>query len=188
MENGMITNISFVDISTLQNLLDTDIGSGIFYAGIDQTVNPHQCYIEYNDSTPQAQIDQALIISNQLATDTLNKNIVRLYQALQITAYKQVTLLEIPPFTDEEILETNVWINNQTLPVPPCVIYLSLRDNISNQLAAETIVNSRSVYDQKKQEISALEKEGQTQVTSSTDLYSAKSAAQNYIDQIKSIT
>jgi hypothetical protein len=184
----MITNIAFVDISALQIQLDTEIGYGIFYVGINESVVPHQCYIEYNDSTPQSQIDQALSISSTLATETLNKTIVRLYQALDITATKQILIVETPQFTTEEINEANLWLQNQSLPIPSCVTYLSLKDNISTQIAAETIVNSTTVYDQKIQQIKNLAKEGQLQVTNGTDTYSVKLVAQNFMDQIKSIT
>lgn len=182
----MITYIDLVDVNGLQSILDNEFGINIFTVCVTDTV-PKSHYLEYADNTPKSQVDEALIISNQQAIIFLNSTKVRLYQFLEITALDQIAIIEKPPFTDQEIIDSQAWLEDQSLPVPACVLYISLSESITNQAAAEKIVNSNTVHNNLINQIKALTKQGQTEVMNATDSFEAKSIANNYSEQIKSI-
>lgn len=190
MENRiiMIVNIDFTDSLSLQNMLNDQFGTEIFYVGTDKSQTPKQLYLEYLDNTPQNLVDQALAIASQQALLTFNDTKIRCYQYLITVSQKQIEKLDKPIYTTVEIQEASSWLQNQTLPVPACVSYTALSFDLTNQQAAQKIVDSQATYDSLSQQIKTLELTGQQQIMNATDTYSAKTIASDYMEQIKNIS
>lgn len=184
----MRIDIPTVDVGAVQLQIDTQIGEGIFMVNSDKSTTPKQCYFECDDSTPQNLIDQATTIANDEAVILFNATRVRLYDSLITIANRQITIIEKPYYTDEDIALATAWLNDQTLPVPACVTYTALNFSLTNQEAAQKIVDSKSTYDALIQQIRTLQAEGQAAVLAATDTYSAKIAGTDYMDQIKNVT
>ena len=184
----MISIIGIVDVGLLQNILNQTFGSSIFIVGNSNLQTPPEYYIEYSDTTPSQDVDQALLISQEQVELCLNDTKLRLYQTIQIVANKQIASIEIPNFTDAEIQSASDWLQNQSLPVPACVSYLSLVKSITNVQSADYIVNSKTYYNDLINQAKTLQTQGQTAVMDSTDTYSAKIVAGNYMAQIKNIS
>lgn len=183
----MIVNVPLVDMVVLQTSLDTQLGAGVFTVAVDKTVTPKQMYLEYQDSTPQATVDEAVAIAQQEAQVLLNESKVRSYQYLITVATKKIESLDQPNYTNEEVQESNIWLQNQSLPVPSIVTYTALSYGITDVQAAQKIVSSKSTYDSKVLEIETLQAEGQSAILAATDTYSAKTVCYDYMEQIKNI-
>lgn len=179
--------INFVDIDVLQNMLNEAFGANVFIVVVDKNSNPKSYYLYCNDNTPQNLIDQAVVISNQNATELFNAVKINLYNQLQGKVDKAILVKEKPVFGDSEIQQANDWLQNMSTPVPTCVVFLSLSLNVSNQVAAENIANSKINYESYINQINAIKTNAQGQILNSTDIFDAKNIATLAIAEIKNV-
>lgn len=184
----MQISINFVDITILQETLNQTFGENIFIVVVDKNTEPKSYYLEFADTTSQNLIDQAVTISNESATSLFNAIKINLYNKLQGKVDKAIIAKEKPVFSDSEIQQANDWLQNMSSQVPTCVIFLSLNLNISNQLAADNIANSKINYERYINQINAIKTNAQAQVLSSQNVYDAKNIATLAIAEIKSVT
>jgi len=183
----MITLIPFVVQQTLQTTLDDTFGVGVFDVGVDKNISPKQYYLEYATDTLQTIVNQAIILSEENANDLLQKTQLRLYQNINIVAAETIAIKEKPPFSDADIQDATVWYQDQALTCPGCVLFLSIKDNITQQQAAENIINSKTLYQAFIDQVNIIKAQGQNDLMNQTELVAAKINAQSTMDQIKNL-
>lgn len=183
----MITLIPIVTQETLQSTLNATFGAGIFEVKVDKNVSPKQCYLEYADNTQQSLIDQAIVLSNENAADVLQTAQLRLYQSLITVANNTIAAKEKPPFTETDVQEATLWLQDQTLPCPGCVLFLSVRDGITTQEAAQYVIDSQTIYQTFIDQVNSIKVNGQNELMNATDIFSCKNIAQTSMDQMKNL-
>lgn len=183
----MITLIPMVVPETLQVTLDNTFGTNVFVVGVDKNIVPKQYYLEYENSTSQSLVDQAVILSDENATNLLQETQLRLYQSINTVAVNTIAAKEKPPFSDTDIQEVTIWYQDQGLPCPGCVLFLSVKDNISQQQAAQNIINYKTTYQAFVDQVDGIKIQGQNELMIQTDLLAAKNSATTTMDQIKNL-
>jgi hypothetical protein len=106
---------------------------------------------------------------------------------MNIKSEKVILKKERPRFTEAETQEAYYWLQNQSTPVPGCVLYVSIADGVSNTVAAQSIVNSQAVYDAYVNQVNAIKIQSQNEIMASTSLLTAKQIATDAIEQIKNV-
>lgn len=154
------------DISIMQPILDENFGAGIFT--IDRTIDPitgfKNYYITCGNNVPQNIIDEAVQAVNDNHMELLRNKKVRSFEKIKMLINYTISELDKNRVSDQEIAEATYWLNNQTEPVPSCVMYIVLKDNVSTQAAAQTIVNSKINHDENVAQLKSLQTNYQNQM------------------------
>lgn len=183
----MRTAIGYVKSNPLQEDLNTIYGVGVFTVEVEYTGDIKNFFLEYADNTPQVDVNGALAMAAQNATDYLNVVKINLYEKLDGKAAKTIAAKNPPVYTTEEVQLTVDWLANQQLPVPGCVQFLALTDGISNIAAAEIVANSIAEYQAYVGAVNAVKTTAQSQVMSAPDVYVAKQIATDANLEMKEI-
>lgn len=154
------------DISIMQPILDQKFGTNVFI--IDRTIDPVTGFKDYfltcDDSVSQNLVDEAIQTVNDNHMELLRNKKVRSFEKIKFLINYALTELDKNKISDEEIAEANHWLNNQTEPVPSCVMYIVLKDNVSTQVAAQIIVDSKTNYDASVAQLKSLQTNYQNQM------------------------
>jgi len=136
-----------VDISIMQPMLNENFGTDVFI--INRTIsqaNTKDYYLQCEDNVTQTLVDQAVNFVNNYHNEILRNKKIRFYEKMHLLAsYKQENW-QSQKYTEQEIQAASTWLNNMSLPVPPCVSFVGLKENCNNQRAAEIILESASTY------------------------------------------
>lgn len=182
----MRTEISFIDYGTFQTELDNKFGSGVFTLIIGDDPANQKFYIEYENVT-QTQLNEALALATENATNLLSAIKVRLYETFISYASRAITIKTKPEYTQVEIDSAYNWLQNQELPCPSCVQFVALSKLITNQQAAQEIVNSPEDYANFTNTVNSIKNTGQTETLATTDIFTCKATATIYLDQLKNL-
>lgn len=154
------------DISIMQPILDQNFGTDTFI--IDRTIDPVTGFKNYfltcDDSVPQNIVDQAVQAVNDNHMELLRNKKVRSFEKIKMLISYALSELDKNKVSELEIAEATYWLNNQSEPVPSCVMYIVLKDNVSTQAAAQTIVDSKVIYDEKVAQLKSLQTNYQNQM------------------------
>lgn len=154
------------DISIMQPILDQNFGTDTFI--IDRTIDPVTGFKNYfltcDDSVPQNIVEQAVQAVNDNHMELLRNKKVRSFEKIKTLISYALSELDKNKVSDLEIAEANYWLNNQSEPVPSCVMYIVLKDNVSTQVAAQTIVDSKIIYDENVAQLKSLQTNYQNQM------------------------
>lgn len=136
-----------VDISIMQPMLNQTFGAEVFI--IDRTIseiNTKSYYLQCEDTVPQTLVDQAVTFVNNFHNENLRNKKIRWYEKIQLIASDKQNTWKSQTYTDQETQAATTWLNNMSSPVPACVLFVGLKENCSNQRAAEIILESNSNY------------------------------------------
>lgn len=183
----MIITLATVDRPTLQQILNNQFGPGVFNVLKTQVSGSLTFELEFNDSVPNDQVDQALVYVQQSVDSLLNQTKVRLYDDLQTMANKLITQKSRPHWSEQDVVAATNWLSNQSGPVPDCVAYNSLRENIDSVTSAQQIRDSESVYQTYIANINAILASGQSAILASSEFSACKSTGAMYMEQLKSL-
>lgn len=173
----MQTPIGYVKSGPLQEELDAAWGQSVFTVVVEDLGNIKNFFLNYADGTPQASIDGAVAMAAQNTTNYLNAVKINLYERLNGKAEKAIAAKNPPIYTAEEITLAVDWLANQQLPVPGCVQFLSLTENISTVAAAQIIAESATEYKSYIDSVNAIKTTAQSQIMSAPDVFAAKQIA-----------
>lgn len=183
----MQTQIGYVKITTLQQTLDQVYGQGIFTVMVEQVEYNKNFFLQYDNNTSQSNIDGAIQLALQNSTEYLNIIKINLYEKLNGKAEKAIAAKNSPVYTSEEIQLSVDWLANQQLPIPGCVQFLSLTQNISTLAAAQLISNSAAEYQSYINAVNNVKTTAQSQIMAANDVVSAKLIATNANIEMKDI-
>lgn len=183
----MQTTLPFVDPLLYQQSLDQTFGQGVFQVTQTNINNIIGFALDYANSTPQSQIDQALVIANENAATLLAGVKVRLYDAFETVANKIIASRVRPVWSDAEIAEAAAWLQNQSTPVPSCVIYNALREGVSNAVSAQQIIDAQANYQAFIDQVNSVKNSGQTATLAAPDILSCKLQAGPGLEQLKNL-
>jgi len=141
-------DVLLVDTSIVQPLLDNTFGVDVFKLGrtINEEMEWKYYFLEYADDVNQTIVDQAVTLVNNIHNENLNNMKVRWYSDMRLKADQKIESLTFDRFTTDEVTQAQNWLNNMQSPVPACVIFAALKNNLTNQQAAQYIVNNQTEY------------------------------------------
>lgn len=154
------------DISIMQPILDQNFGTDTFI--IDRTIDPVTGFKNYfltcDDSVPQNIVTQAVQAVNDKHMELLRNKKVRSFEKIKMLINYALSELDKNKVSELEIAEATYWLNNQSEPVPSCVMYIVLKDNVSTQAAAQMIVDSKITYEENVAQLKLLQINYQNQM------------------------
>lgn len=140
--------VAIADISVMQPMLDEKFGTDVFI--IDRTINEQlnwkDYFLTYDDTVPQSTVDEAVQFVYDYNQTVVNNKRIRWYTKMQGTIQQKIDSCSTYKLTQREISDAQQWLNNQQDPVPGCVAFLAAKQSITNQQAAEYILNSETNY------------------------------------------
>lgn len=151
-------SVLLADISVMQPMLDQEFGVNVFIINriINQELEWKEYFLTYDDSVPQATVDQAVQFVNKYHSEILNDKKIRWYTKMQDIVQEKTVELTIYKFTPQEMSETQQWLDNTSLPVPGCVMFISLKNNLTLAQAATYIINSDANYQNLVSQLNAI--------------------------------
>lgn len=179
------SSVLLVDISVVQPLLDSMFGIGTFKLDrtIDEQLQWKLYYIEYDDDVSQSIVDQAVEFINSIHNENLRGMKTRWYLKVPDEANKKLSTLQLEKFSPEELSVVQAWVQDPVNPPPTPVVFVSIRDGLSNIDAANYILQSQAGYDDIISRMNAIVSNFQQQILVS-DMREGKILIKETLNQI----
>lgn len=128
--------------------LDNTFGPGKFAVVLEEVSGRQRFFVEAHSNVSTEDINLAQqVMANEVAR-ALSKIKARAPEKLQDIIDKTIENTQ-RKFTSQDAKDASTWLGDQTRPCPGCVLYVAALNNVTQQEAANIIIQDQNDFEQK---------------------------------------